>query len=184
MSYRQGEVFSFNLLRLNLQIFGKNKHAKIFYACCLVYAQKVSRNVVVSGGFTCSPWIFVRIKWSAVRTWFTVPDASITRSCVPGKNSLARLSCKRAPDCDCSSDMLAPPFPMILPAAALDIKNLAITFCSPAPPSSVLVSFSRASAALSSLTSSSASLASTLSPFADIMIDWESVEGGVGINAW
>ena len=56
----------------------------------------------------------------------------MTLSWVPGKNSLARLSCSLAPDWLCSSDILAPPLPMILPAAGFDIKNFAITFCSPA----------------------------------------------------
>lgn len=72
------------------------------------------------------------MRCKAVKTWLTEPEASITLSWVPGKNSLARLSCSLAPDWLCSSDMLAPPLPMILPAAGFDIKNLAMTFCSPA----------------------------------------------------
>ena len=77
-----------------------------------------------------SPFILATTRCSAVRTWLTVPLRSIIRSVVPGKYSLARDSWMRALDWVWKSVMLLPALPMILPAAAFDIRNFAITFCS------------------------------------------------------
>ena len=68
----------------------------------------------------------LRTRCRAVKTWFMVPEQISTLSSVPGKNSLALLSCSLAELWFCSSVMFAPALPIMLPAAAFDIRNLAI----------------------------------------------------------
>ena len=67
----------------------------------------------------------VMTSFRAETTWSTLPEQMRTLSLVPGKNSEDLLSCKRAALLFCKSVILAPCFPMMLPAAALDIKNFA-----------------------------------------------------------
>mmetsp|Transcript_22942 Transcript_22942/g.59757 ORF Transcript_22942/g.59757 Transcript_22942/m.59757 type:complete len:225 (+) Transcript_22942:733-1407(+) len=95
----------------------------------------------------------VKTRCSATRTWLMVPHSSIMRSCVPGKNSRALLSWIFVPDCACSSDTVAPFFPITLPAASVLSRNLSTTYCSPSsssPSSSSSYSLPSASAPESS----------------------------------
>jgi len=67
---------------------------------------------------------FERMSSTALSTSLIAPDTMITRSVVPGKNSLLRDNWIRAPDCDWKSVIVEPPFPITEPAAEFDTRNL------------------------------------------------------------